>query len=196
MTGKTHTAMGMAIGLTLAFKKPVEAQLALITASTLGALAPDLDHPKGELNQKLLLINNNFFKTIFYLIIVIIFLSIYIQNRSSIFILLGLFSFALATSSHRSFTHSIIGFLLFSAIIRLILMDSDLFPIDAAFIIGYASHLLTDCFTAKGIKLFYPLKTNIAFPLKVKNNGFGEKFIFILLILYSIVVLILNLGNQ
>ena len=113
MTGKTHTAMGMAIGLTLAFKKPVEAQLALITASTLGALAPDLDHPKGELNQKLLLINNNFFKTIFYLIIVIIFLSIYIQNRSSIFILLGLFSFALATSSHRSFTHSIIGFLCF-----------------------------------------------------------------------------------
>lgn len=192
MTGKTHTAIGMAIGFTLGFKKPIEAQLAIITASTLGALAPDLDHPKGELNQKLLLINNNFYKTAFYLIVGIIFLCIYIQNNSSLFILLGLFSFALAISSHRSFTHSILGLILFSAIIRLILMEYGLSPIYKGFIMGYASHLLADSFTAKGIKLFYPIKTNVVFPLKVKTSSFAEKLIFFLLILYCLVVLVLN----
>mgnify|MGYP000580563472 FL=1 len=183
---------GLAIGLTLSFKKPIDTQLAIIAASTIGALAPDLDHPKGELNQKLLLVNNNFFKTAFYLSIGIIFLYIYSQKRIPIFILIGLFSFALAVSSHRSFTHSILGIILFSAIIKLALIEYGLSPIYKGFIIGYISHLLADYFTAKGIKLFYPIKTNIAFPLKVKTNGFMEKFIFLLLLLYCIVVLVFN----
>lgn len=193
MTGKTHTAIGMAIGLTLAFKKPIDAQLAIITASTIGALAADLDHPKGELNQKLLLINNNFFKTVFYLGVGIILLYIYLQNRSTLFVLLSILSFALAISTHRAFTHSIMGFILFSAIIRLMLMEFGLVLMYRGFIIGYISHLLMDCFTSKGIKLFYPIKTNIVFPIKFKANGFGEKFIFSLLILYCLVILFLNL---
>ena len=56
MKGQSHDrknphTIGMAIGFTLAFKKPIDTQLAIIAASTIGALAPDLDHPKGELNQ-------------------------------------------------------------------------------------------------------------------------------------------------
>lgn len=192
MTGKTHTAIGMAIGFTLAFKKPVDTQLAIITAATIGALAPDLDHPKGELNQKILLINNNFYKTAFYLIVGLVFFYIYTQKNSPLFILLGLFSFTLSISSHRSFTHSIPGLVLFSAIIKLILQEYSLYPIDKGFILGYISHLLADCFTAKGIKLFYPLKTNIVFPLKLKSNSFGEKLIFFLLILYCLGALVFN----
>jgi len=192
MTGKTHMAIGMAIGFTLSFKKPIDTQLAIITASTIGALAPDLDHPKGELNQKLLLINNNLFKTAFYLSIGLIFLYIYSQNKSPLFIIIGLFSFALAASNHRSFTHSILGIILFSAIIKFTLMEYGLSPIYKGFIIGYVSHLLADYFTAKGIKLFYPIKTNIVFPLKVKTNGFAEKLIFSLLLAYCIVILVLN----
>lgn len=192
MTGKTHTAIGMAIGLTLAFKKPIETQLAIVTASTLGALVPDLDHPKGELNQKILLINNNFYKTIFYSVVGIVFLYIYSQKNSPLFILLGLFSFVLAVSSHRSFTHSILGLILFSAIIKLTLIEYGSSPIYKGFIFGYISHLLSDLLTAKGIKLFYPIKTNVVFPLTVKSNGFGEKFIFVLLILYCLGVSVLN----
>lgn len=192
MTGKTHTAIGMAIGFTLAFKKPIDAQFAIITASTIGALAPDLDHPKGELNQKLLLINNDLFKTAFYLIVGIAFLYIYFQNNNSLFMLLGIFSFALSISNHRSFTHSIMGLVLFSAIMRLILMESGLSLMYKGFIIGYISHLLLDCFTSKGIKLFYPFKANIVFPLKVKSNGFVEKSIFFLLILYCLIALFFN----
>lgn len=192
MTGKTHMAIGMAIGLTLAFKKPIETQLAIITASTLGALAPDLDHPKGELNQKLLLINNNFYKTAFYLTAGIIFLYIYSQKNNPLFILLGLFSFALAISNHRGFTHSILGLLLFSLIAKLILMEHNMSPIYKGFVIGYGSHLVLDIFTAKGIKLLYPMKRNIVFPIKIKSNGFGEKLIFFLLTLYCFMVLVFN----
>ncbi len=192
MTGKTHTAIGMAIGLTLAFKKPIEAQLAIITASTLGALIPDLDHPKGELNQKLLLINNNFFKTAFYLIVGLIFIYLYIEKNSPLFLLIGLFSFSLAISRHRSFTHSILGLILFAAIIKLTMMEYGLSSIGKGFIVGYISHLVLDLFTSKGIRLFYPMKKNIAFPIKFKSNGLGEKIIFSLLILYCLVVLLLN----
>lgn len=192
MTGKTHMAIGMAIGLTLSFKKPIDTQLAIITASTIGALAPDLDHPKGELNQKLLLVNNNFFKTAFYSGIGIVFLYIYSQKNSPLFILIGLLSFALAVSSHRSFTHSILGIILFAAIIRLTLVEYRLSPIYKGFIVGYVSHLLADYFTAKGIRLFYPIKANVVFPLKVKTNGFAEKSIFFLFLLYCIGVLVFN----
>ena len=192
MTGKTHTAIGMAIGLTLAFKRPIDVQLAVITASTIGSLAPDLDHPKGELNQKLLLINNNFFKTAFYLLVGTVFLYIYFQSNSYLFILLTLLSFALAISSHRAFTHSLMGFILFSAIMWLILIESGLSLMYKGFIMGYISHLLVDCFTSKGIKFFYPIKTNIVFPVKFKNNGFGEKLIFSIFILYSIAIFIYN----
>ncbi len=193
MTGKTHTAIGMAIGFTLAFEKPIDTQLAIIAASTIGALAPDLDHPKGELNQKLLLINNNFFKTAFYLTVGGGFLYIYAQKNTPLFMLLGLFFLVLAISSHRTFTHSILGFILFSAIVKLILMEYGVSSIYKGLIIGYSSHLLADCFTSKGIKLFYPFKTNVVFPLKFKKNGFAEKLTFSLLILYCLVMLFLNL---
>jgi len=192
MTGKTHTAIGMAIGLTLAFKKPIDTQLAIITASTIGALAPDLDHPKGELNQRLLLINSNFFKTAFYLIVGVVFLYVYVKTQSSLFMFLGLFSFALSISNHRTFTHSIIGLVLFATIIKLMLMESGSSLTYMGFIIGYTSHLLADSFNTKGIKLFFPFRANISFPLKVKTNGFAEKLIFFLFIWYCIVALILN----
>lgn len=192
MTGKTHTAIGMAIGLTLAFKKPIESQFAIISASILGALIPDLDHPKGELNQKLLLINNNFYKTAFYLILGFMFMYLYVEKRNPLFILMGLFSFALAISRHRSFTHSILGLILFTAIIRLTIMEYGLFSMYKGFILGYISHLILDLFSSKGIRLFYPMKANIKFPIKFKNNGIGEKTIFILLILYCLLVLIYN----
>lgn len=192
MTGKTHMAIGLAVGLTLSFKQPLENQLAIITASTIGALAPDLDHPKGELNQKLLLINNNFFKTLFYLILGGIFFYLYSRENNILFILLGFFLIALGLFKHRCFTHSLIGLILFISIIKLTSAQYGLSPIYKGFIIGYISHLVSDLFTPKGIRLFFPMKSNVAFPPKVKNNSFMEKLIFTLFTLYSVSLIFMN----
>ncbi|MBZ2175464.1 metal-dependent hydrolase [Schnuerera sp. xch1] len=193
MTGKTHMAIGMTIGLSLSFGQPLEHQLTLIVASTIGALAPDLDHPKGELNQKLLLVNNNFFRALFYLTLGSIFIYLYSQKSNILFMLLGMFSFTLAISTHRSFTHSIVGLIILAAIIKLITIQYSLSSIHYSFTIGYASHLVSDFFTRKGIRLFYPIKANVSSPLTFKNNGFGEKTVFALCSLYSLCLFFMNL---
>lgn len=195
MTGKTHTAIGLAIGLAITFKEPIETQFAVTAATTLGALIPDLDHPKGELNQMLLLINNNIYKITFYSIIGAIFIYIYVKNSSPLFILLGLYCFALAISNHRSFTHSLLGLIFFSAIVKLALIEYGTSPIYKGLILGYISHLLADFFTTKGIKLFFPFKANISFPLTIKTDSFGEKFVFFVFISFCIVVLVFNFGE-
>lgn len=193
MTGKTHIAIGMTIGLSLSFGQSLEHQLTLIVASTIGALAPDLDHPKGELNQKLLLVNNNFFRALFYLTFGSIFIYLYSQKSNILFMLLGMFSFTLAISTHRSFTHSIVGLIILAAIIKLITIQYSLSSIHYSFTIGYASHLVSDFFTRKGIRLFYPIKVNVSSPLTFKNNGFGEKTVFTLCSLYSLFLFFMNL---
>ncbi len=190
MTGKTHVAMGMAAGLTIGFGQPFKNQLALVLASAIGSLIPDLDHPKGRLNQKLLFINNNFYRAIFYLSLAGIFMYIHIVKKNDIFLFLGMISSLIGISSHRSFTHSIIGFLTATSIVGLGTLDYQLYSIHSGFLIGYVLHLVADFFTAKGIKLFYPINTNVSFPITIKTNGRAEKIIFRLLSIYSICLLL------
>lgn len=192
MTGKTHVAIGLALGLTLSFKQPFENQLAIVAASTIGALIPDLDHPKGELNQKLLLYNNNFFKTLFYLGLGLIFLYLYSQKNNILFIFIGFFSISLGFAKHRGFTHSLIGLASFIGIVALSSYSYGLSIIYKGFVLGYISHLILDLLTPKGIRLFFPLKINTSLPLTVKNNSFAEKLIFSLFSIYSILIIFIN----
>lgn len=189
MTGKTHVAIGIAAALTISYNQPVESQLILVTASAIGSLIPDLDHPKGKLNQKLLFINNNLYRALFYLSISSIFMYLYYSIGTEIFIILSLVSCLVGISSHRSFTHSIIGFLLTSSIIKMGVSKFNLPSIYNGFVIGYILHLIADSFTPKGIKLFYPIKANISFPIKIKTNSKTEKIIFLLLNIYCIFLL-------
>ncbi|MDR7871152.1 MAG: metal-dependent hydrolase [Tissierellaceae bacterium] len=192
MTGKTHIAIGIVAGLTISAELPLENQLILISASALGSLIPDLDHPKAKLNQKLLFIKNKLYRTLFYLSISAGFLQLYVNTQNNIFSLLGFTSFFIGISSHRSFTHSIIGFLASISIVKLFAVKFNLPYIYNGFVIGYASHLVADFFTIKGIKLFYPSKTNISSPIIIKTNNCLENLIFVLLSLYSIILLFNN----
>ncbi|WP_077369385.1 metal-dependent hydrolase [Anaerosalibacter sp. Marseille-P3206] len=189
MTGKTHVAIGVAAALTISYNQPVESQLVLVTSAAIGSLIPDLDHPKGKLNQKLLLINNNFYRALFYLSISSIFMYLYYRMGNKIFMLLSLVSCLVGISSHRSFTHSIIGFLLASSIIKMGTLKFNLPSIYTGFVVGYALHLIADSFNPKGIRLFYPIKANISFPITIKTNSKAEKTIFLLLSIYCICLL-------
>ena len=190
MTGKTHIAIGIAAGLTISSDLPVEDQLILIGASIIGSLVPDLDHPKAKLNQKLLFFNNNFYKTIFYLLLSSISIFLYFTMKQKIFGLIGIVTFLIALSSHRGFTHSIIGFLIFASIVKIGTLKYGLSSVYSGFTIGYILHLIADFFTPQGIKLFYPLKTNVSAPITIKTNSIKEKSFFTILSIYSVLLLI------
>lgn len=189
MTGKTHIAIGIAAGLTISSDLPVEQQLILIGASVIGSLFPDLDHPKAKLNQKLLLFNNNFYRVIFYLFLSSIFMFLYFFIKSSFFGLLAIITFLIGLSNHRGFTHSIFGFLICAYIVKIGSIEYGLPSVYSGFTIGYILHLIADFFTPQGIKLFYPLKSNVSAPITITTNSAKERMLFTVLSIYTVVLL-------
>jgi inner membrane protein len=74
---------------------------------------------------------------------------------------------------HRGVLHSLTFCILLSLIIGLLLNLWAGF----GFFIGYLSHLLLDCFTRAGVKLFWPLKFRIRGP--IKSGSWAEDVIFV-----------------
>lgn len=189
MTGKTHIAIGVAAGLTIAYGRPINEQLIIITASSLGSLIPDLDHPKSKLNQRLLFLKNELYRIVFFITIASIFLYLYIDKQNTIFALLSLIFLFIGISTHRGFTHSIMGFLIFAYIIKTITDQYNLDYLYKSISLGYLLHLVADFLTPKGIKLFYPLDVNIASPIIINPNSGIDSMIFTLSSIYSIILL-------
>lgn len=76
---------------------------------------------------------------------------------------------------HRSFTHSLLFLFLVA-----ILLDA-LVPyrsVTIGILLGMASHFILDMGTKKGVKLFFPIKMQIRFPLTIKTGSKAEKIIF------------------
>mgnify|MGYP000895447631 CR=1 FL=1 len=186
MTGKTHMAIGVAAGLTLSIGQPIENQVLLMAASAIGSLIPDLDHPKSKLNQKILIINNNFIRALFYISIGIGLIYLGVATRNNVFRLLGTTMIMVGISSHRSFTHSLLGFILFASIVYLTSFKYGLSEVYKGFDIGYILHLVLDFFTPMGIQLFFPLDKHISSPITIKSNGLLEHIILIGSNVYSI----------
>ncbi len=79
---------------------------------------------------------------------------------------------------HRGFFHSLFfGLLLF----MILLLAKIGFHFE--FAVGYFSHLLLDSLSPQGIQFFWPLKKRIKGFLKIKNGGFIETIISIILFL-------------
>ncbi len=186
MTGKTHVAMGIAAGLTLSHGQSPENQLILVLASMVGSLIPDLDHPKGKLNQKILWINNGLYRMLFYLALGSILMYLNFVKNNKYLMLLGLVFVLIGISSHRGFTHSIVGFLLSASVVKMGTSNYGLDSLYSGFMVGYVLHLVADFFTPMGIKLFYPLNVNVSSPITIRTNSKTEKIIFMLLSVYSI----------
>lgn len=193
MTGKTHVAIGIAAALTITQGQPLENQLLMIVTTGLSSLFPDLDHPKSQLNQKILFFKNKFFKTFFYLAIAGLFTYAYMKTNILALLLLGIGSGLVGLSIHRGFTHSLLGLLSYSFLVKFIATEYNVEYIYVGFVLGFTLHLVADFFTAQGIKLFYPIKKNISAPIVIKTNNSAEKLIFVVLSFYSLALIFKNL---
>lgn len=189
MRGKTHVALGLATALTMSNDQPFKNKIIILAASMLGSLAPDLDHPKALLNQKLLKFNNNFYRMVFYLSFSLFFIYMYMDKMATVYLILGIICLLVGVSVHRSFTHSLFGFLAFISVVKIIALEINLNQIYIGFSIGYLMHLIADFFTPKGIQLFYPLKGKTVSPITIKTSGKFEDILFSLASIYSIIML-------
>lgn len=84
--------------------------------------------------------------------------------------------------SHRGVFHTILFAILFSLVVAF--FDRWL---GVAFAFGYLSHLLLDCFTPAGVRLFWPIwDGKIGFG--VRSGGLIEEILFVLLLLADVIL--------
>lgn len=60
-----------------------------------------------------------------------------------------------------------------------------------AFLIGFLAHIIPDMFTSHGIKLFWPFKLSVRFPITCATGSVGESLFSSLMIVMCLV----NIGK-
>ncbi|MEK3978500.1 metal-dependent hydrolase [Psychrobacillus sp. FSL K6-2836] len=88
-----------------------------------------------------------------------------------------------ALFGHRSFTHSLL-FLVLIAILLTSFVDNE--SIVMGILVGMASHYILDMATKNGIKLLYPLKITVRFPITTRTGGTVEYLVFAVLSLLTV----------
>lgn len=182
MTRNTHLATGIAVSLAAVMPPDFLSLAVCICAAALGSTIPDIDvsssKPRKELNT---IVGISITSIVVLIALELIFhIGIYEKIESEVkilrillgftlFLLLGLFG---TKTKHRTFTHSIVGVLIFSASICLAFPSATV-----SFTIAMTSHILLDFLNKKRVKLFYPLKKwGISFNL-CTANGTANKVI-------------------
>jgi len=164
MTGRTHDAIAFASLITIAtLNQPTTLNLATLTscvvANIVGGTLPDIDQASNRL-WNMLPFGDHISKVL-----------------SKIFM------------GHRTFTHSIIGFLFFYYSLQFLIpkllnpayINGELVFI--SFLIGYVSHLIGDAVTKEGLPLLFPLKIKFGFPplrfLRITAGNWIENLIIL-----------------
>lgn len=195
MEKKTHVMCANLVSLYL--MKPDNISELLITCgvASLGGLVPDVDL-KDSTSDKL-------FDRLMTSLITIVLMSFLIKYFFDIdlyckikeydifsylisiclFIIIAYFG---SKSSHRSFTHSILGLFIYTGI----LFYGFGFNVVIPYFVSHLSHIVLDLFNKKGIALFYPSRFRFSLDL-CESNGKVNKFLFILFSVLIVLYLVL-----
>jgi inner membrane protein len=84
---------------------------------------------------------------------------------------------------HRTFTHSLLFLVLMTALMNAF-MPNEAFA--AGILVGMISHLILDMATKNGIKLLFPFKVTVRFPITATTGGAAEYFVFAALSLFTV----------
>ena len=196
MEKKTHIACANLISLTLFRPTSIADLLITIGTSSLGGVLPDVDL-KDSTSDKLF---DRLMTSLITIIIMGIIINYYfninlynvIKGYNNIYnyiLCISIFitmSYLGSKTSHRSFTHSLLGAFIYSSIISYSFNDQ----IVLIFFISYLSHIILDLLNKKGIELLYPLKIRMSLNL-CEVKGTVNKILFITTSILNIVVLIL-----
>ena len=196
MEKKTHIMCANAVSLGLVRPTTISGLLITVSFATLGALLPDVDL-KDSVPDKIFDKLMASLITIVVMSFIIKFLfniDLYCKIREcsdifsyiisiSIFIVMAYLG---SKTSHRSFTHSILGCIIYTSILSYCFNKTAIF----SFVFAYISHITLDLFNKKGIAILYPSKYRFAFKL-CDSSGKVNKILFITFTILTVVILIL-----
>ncbi len=140
MNATTHAVFGVAALTGCSLLVGDEPPLYAYPAAVLAAWLPDLDNPRSRLGNGLSRVKNPVLDAV-------------VRPASWA---LRVTSFTLSrTVGHRTLTHSLLGVVLFVALVSLVTpLSPDLF---VALVAGYASHLVADALNTRGVPLLWPI---------------------------------------
>lgn len=180
MIGKTHCFTAVAAAITIMQPSKPTAILFGASLAFLGGLTPDVDLFQSQLGQKI----SKFIIGIFSVVIILSLIKQYFDFdifayfsldeilgsiSQGVLLFLLLCSVGLNTK-HRSFTHSILGGVLFTLCIYLAFPRYYMY-----FLVGFASHLVLDFFNKKGLQLFFPLEERVCIPICKATNPYVNR---------------------
>lgn len=178
MLKKTHITVGTTLTSIVALSAGVKITPAFILAAAFGSIMPDMDHPGGAINNKILLVKNNLFKSITYvaLAIALVYYGPKYFDRY-IFFYIAPALIVIAFSHHRGITHSLLGLAGIWLILSLIKHRYEvniIFPC----VVGMGTHILLDMFNPEGVELLAPYKKNFRFPITITTGSIWETLLF------------------
>lgn len=88
-----------------------------------------------------------------------------------------------AIFGHRTFTHSLLFLFLIGILLNSFVANESII---AGILVGMASHYVLDMATKNGIKLLYPLKVTVRFPITTRTGGAVEDVVFAALSLLTV----------
>lgn len=177
MTYKTHFNFGVLLSLliiNMKYRSPLEYILCILIAG-IAALIPDFDHKNSYISNRVSPI---------WLIVLFIYVIIYFDIMSLLILILWLT--ITYFSKHRTFSHSLLGLLLFGFPF---IGTGILYPV----LIGYVSHLFSDMLTREGIPLFYPFSKGKIRICNFITNSIYERLLLMIIIIVNIILIVKNL---
>lgn len=170
MLGKTHMAVGIAATLAITQPSGVSELVLAVGAGSLGALISDIDVGTSNSHRdadKITALSVVVVLAVFamdyfcntQIIERIIGSSGYLRSIAGLLLFIGICAFG-KEQPHRSFMHSFLALILLSFALGLIWEKAVIY-----FAIGFLSHLATDIFNKKKVRLLYPMKGGVSLGL-------------------------------
>ncbi|MBS4039955.1 MAG: metal-dependent hydrolase, partial [Flavobacteriales bacterium] len=114
-----------------------------------------------------------------------------LADKSLLMQLIGVYILIAGRSSHRTFTHSLLGLSLILYISYQFSAYRGFQGFAAGLAAGTVLHILADSFTSGGVSLFYPIyNRRIGFPITMKSGGLTERAIFIISLMIAVISII------
>jgi len=156
MLGRTHIAVALT-ATALLTKNPSQLPISLTIAAA-SSLLPDIDTPDSTLRHQL----NKYTGILSFPALIAAGYFLFKYRYLSLPSLILYLSYIILAfiGPHRSFTHSLAGFVFFTLTL---FMSNKAIVLPA--ITGYATHLAADLLTPSGIPLFYPYNKSFKIPL-------------------------------
>lgn len=182
MLGKTHLAVGIAATLAVTQPASISELVLAVGAGGIGALISDIDVGTSGSHRdadKITMLSIAVVIAVFAMdsflntgiIDRIISSSGYARIFAGILLFIGICAFG-KEQPHRSFMHSFLALVLLSFAMGLVFQNAVIY-----FAVGFLSHLATDIFNKKKVRLFYPMKNGVALGM-FHANGLANNIFF------------------